>query len=189
VKRDVSDYLKLMTAVYRDAVVMCSADVTCEKRDLQTIKSRVKTQGLSFLTITLPRFARDFERSLANGRIDSTLFEGFRRVKRGSIPAFLQGMTSLIFDLVTGELFNDEHFPQTGASSFSSVVDAVRQICRFFGKTEFVCAPKRVLAALESFVTIERSFSDFTLSDSETSEFLVVSELLTVSLVIRNIVG
>jgi len=171
-------YLKLMTAVYRDAVVMCSADVTLEKRDLKTIRSRVKTQGLSFLTITLPRFAKDFERSLANGRIDSTLFEGFRRVKRGSIPAFLQGMTSLIFDLVTGELIHDESIPYTGASSFSSVVDAVRQICRFYAKTEFVCAPKRVHAALESFVTIERSFSDFKLTDEETSYFLDVSDVL-----------
>jgi len=171
------DYYKLITVVYKDAVIMCSAGVSHTQRDLETIKLRIKDEGLSFLTITLPRFAKDFERSLANGRIDSTLFEGFRRVKRGSIPAFLQGMISLIFDSETGELFQNEQIP-IGDSTYSSVVDGVRQICRFFHKTEFVCAPKRVHAAVESFVAIEQSFDTFTLQDDEQSKFLDFSDML-----------
>ena len=45
--------LEMVEAVYRDACAQCITDVA-DSRDLQTIRSRVKDQGLSFLTITLP---------------------------------------------------------------------------------------------------------------------------------------
>jgi len=49
--------LEMAETVYRDACAQCIPDVA-DSRDLQTIRSRVKDQGLSFLTITLPTFAR-----------------------------------------------------------------------------------------------------------------------------------
>nr|QDH86857.1 MAG: hypothetical protein H2BulkLitter115474_000002 [Leviviridae sp.] len=65
-KSDASDYLELMHAVYFDACIKCSADVS-DLRDLKTIKSRVMSEGLSFLTITLPAFCSAFERALETG--------------------------------------------------------------------------------------------------------------------------
>jgi len=175
-KSDVSDYLGLIACILEDAAIKCAAGVTLE-RDLLTIRSRVKKEGMSFLTITLPRFAKDFERSLANGKIDSTLFEGFRRVKRGSIPAFLQGMTSLLFDIVTGELLHEEHNPH-GESYVDSVVESIRQVCRVFHRTELPCTPERLQAAYDSFSKVEQSFNDFKLSDGDAAKFLAVSHVL-----------
>jgi len=59
-KSDASDYLELAERIYRDAAAKCSADVS-DLRDLKTIRSRIKDEGFSFLTITLPTFARDLK--------------------------------------------------------------------------------------------------------------------------------
>jgi len=186
---NVRDYLELLTHIYYDAVSKCAAgvstkhDLTMIRNDLNTIRSRVEKEGMSFLTITLPQFAKDFERSLANQRMDSTLFKGFRRVKRGSIPAFLQGMTSLLFDIETGELFNVEQISKKRTLYVDSVVESLRQVCRAFHRTELPCTPERLQAAYSSFTKIEQSFKDFRLSEKETASFLAVSHILWGSIV------
>jgi len=172
-KSNVSDQLELLHAVYIDACNKCIADVS-DLRDLGTIRSRVEEEGFSFLTITLPNFCRDFERSLANGYIDSTSFQGFRKV--GSIPSFLKGMISLIFDHETGRINDyDEDFP--------SIVESVRQICLLFKKIEVECSPERTALALQSFADIERSFEEFSLQDGEIAYFKSVSSVLWGNLV------
>jgi hypothetical protein len=178
-KSNVSDYLELMDAVYRDASIKCVADVS-DLRDLETLRSRVEHEGLSFLTITLPQFCKDFERSLANGAIDSTSFTPFRKVEGGSIPAFLQGMVSQVFDRETGKVRVYEKLPPVGgiSSDVPTVIESVRQICLTFKKVELECTPERTAAALENFASIEQSFDDFITSEEDMAEFLGVSSVL-----------
>lgn len=173
-ERVTSDFVELAQTVYIDACAKCTADVS-DLRDLDTIKSRVKHQGISFLTITLPNFCRDFERSLAEGKIDSTRFQYFR--KRGLIPAFLQGLTSLIFDRETGRIFNESQL-RVAPSELSLLIECVRQICLTFKKVEIDCTPQRVQSALESFIEIERSFNDFSPSVEDIERFKLVSFML-----------
>jgi len=168
-KSNVSDYLELMEAIYRDACIKCTADVS-DLRDLETMRSRVKDEGVSFLTITLPRFCQNFERSLARGFVDSTDFLGFAKFKSGPIPSFLIGMTSQIFDIETGKVIYNEDSPKElrGVSSdIPTVVESVRQLCLTFKKLELDCTPKRVQAALDSFVEIEQSFDEFSVPKEE----------------------
>jgi len=169
-KSNERDFLELAVLVYRDATAKCTADVS-DYRDLLTIRSRVKHEGLSFLTITLPQFAKDLEKGLAARRIDSNLFAGFVRSGRRAIPAFMQGMLSQLFDIETGELLNE-------TPEFSTVIEAVRQICLAFKKVEVECAPKRVHAAIESFVEIERTFESFSLPEEATRKFSLVVSML-----------
>jgi hypothetical protein len=131
---------------------------------------------MSFLTITLPKFASDFERALAIGKIDSTMFLGFRKI--GSIPAFLQGMISHVFEKETGRYYNE--IPPQHLSVF---VDAVRQICLLFKKIELPCTPQREYAALQRFIEVEHSFSEFSLPQAEQDRFDLVSAVLWTSLV------
>jgi hypothetical protein len=170
-KSDLSDHLELVQAIYIDACAKCIADVS-DLRDLKTIRSRVEDEGDSFLTITLPNFCNDFERSLAVGSIDSSAFRSFR--KAGSIPAFLQGMISLIFDRETGRIRNEDSI----TNDHSTLVDSVRQICLAFKKTEAACTPKRVRAAIANFTAIEQSFHEFTPPPEDSREFSLVSSVL-----------
>jgi hypothetical protein len=186
-KSNASDYMKIIEAIYIDASMKCIADVS-DVRDLMTIRSRVEYEGLSFLTITLPQFCRDFERSLANGKIDSTLFAGFKRHKRGPIPAFLRGMVSLIFHSETGELIHDEVKPPIDSgrlgNDIPTLIEAVRQICLTFKKLELACTPEREAAAFSSFIKIESDFEKFSVPTEDLSKFLDVSSMLWDNLVV-----
>jgi hypothetical protein len=176
-KSNVSDHLKIMEAVYKDATMKCTADVS-DLRDLMTIRSRVESEGISFLTITLPRFGQDFERCLDSKRLDPTLFHNFR--KRGLGPAFLQGLIGSVFDYETGRIFNEEPLDNTrnAVSDIPVLVDSVRQICYTYKKIQIDCTPKRVQKALDSFVETEQSLQAFSLSEPDAEIFKSVSGML-----------
>jgi len=174
-----SDYLNLAQCILQDASARCTATVF-DLRDLMTIRARVETEGLSFLTITLPRFSRDFEQALENRVCGPALFRGFKRVKNGVIPEFLQGILAQIFDIKTGEMYNDD--PQSNAGGivprFSTLVEIVRQLCRIFQKVRIDCAPKRVKSALDNYIKVEHDFETFSLQDEDMAKFLAISSML-----------
>lgn len=175
-KSNVNDYLEVVQRIYIDSCTKCVADVS-DLRDLLTIRSRVEKEGLSFLTISLPNFCRDFERSLSIGFIDSTMFLGFEKI--GSIPAFLQGMISLIFDRETGRVYDEGRDNQLRlASDVPTLIKCVRQICLSLKKLEIPCTHKRVQASLASFTEIEHSFEMFIVSREDDAAFRDVSSVL-----------
>lgn len=171
-KSQAIDQLELATLIYKDAVAKCIA-VNPSRRDLMTIKSRVENEGLSFLTITLPQFGKDFERSLADGKIDPSFFRSFR--KNGAIPAFLQGMLGHIFDRSTGVIYDKV---REGLCDVSTFVGSIRQICLAFKKLEIDCKHDRVCSALESFVQTERDLNEATIPEHLRDLFSRVSNLL-----------
>lgn len=113
-------------------------------RDHKTVSSRVEHEGLSFLTITLPAFCKDFEQALASGGISDDLFPGFART--GGLPRFLGGFLRLVFDPCTGVLLDD---PSVDA------IRAVRQFTMAFGKVEIDCSQERVDSAIAGYVQCE----------------------------------
>ncbi len=171
-KSNVSDYLKLVRCIYRDATSLCTADVS-DLRDLMTIESRVKDQGLSFLTISLPLFCNDFERSLAEGYVDSKYFRSFRKYR--AIPCLFRGMLSRIFDYETGRIYDEEN---TVSSDIPQIISCVRQICLAFKKIKLECTASRQIAALENFIAIEQSFETFSLRPEEVNAFSIVSSVV-----------
>nr|QDH88523.1 MAG: RNA-dependent RNA polymerase [Leviviridae sp.] len=178
-KSNLSDQIAFMLCIYKDACMKCSADVS-DLRDIKTIISRVEKEGLSFLTITLPQFSSDFERSLEKGYVDSSCFRNFR--KHGSIPAFLQGMISLIFDQETGRII-DESSTSVDSREIPVLIESVRQICLTFKKVRVDCSPERTAAALEKFAEIENSFNTFSLQEQDLEYFIQVSRVLWSTLV------
>lgn len=171
-KSHLRDCQKIWRSIYYDACATCVAEVS--PLDLKTIESRVKDEGISFLTITLPNFARDFERSLELGYVDSSFFRNFRKNK--AIPAFLQGMLSRIFDRDTGRI-NDVEISNSPVAT-AQLVACVRQVCLTFKKIELPCSPEREYRALENFIAIERSLELFQVSRRDTEIFDSVCLLL-----------
>jgi hypothetical protein len=124
------------------------------ERDLMTIKSRFEHEGMSFLTITLPAFAKSFEQALELGQIDSTKFAGFKSASKAPFPAFLQGLASQVFTK-EGSL---QDAPNPDA------VAGIRQICLSCNKIKLECTPSRLKAAEEQFRATEREVSGFRIS-------------------------
>jgi hypothetical protein len=171
-KSHASDLLKVALSIYLDACSACIAEVS--ERDLTTIRSRFEDEGVSFLTITLPAFAADFEKSLELGQVDSLSFRNFRKNK--AIPAFLQGMLSHVFNLETGRINDVKDF--TSPDDYVRLVASVRQICLAFKKIELPCTPEREYKALENFIEIENSFKVRSVPREDVERFALVSSVL-----------
>jgi len=114
-------------------------------RDIKTASARVKDEGLSFLTITLPSFAKDFELSLERGKVENDVFLSFK--KNGSLPAFLQGFSSLVFDRRTGVLLDSPNI---------DAIRAIRQLTLLFSKILLPCEQHRIDAAFSEWVKCEQ---------------------------------
>jgi hypothetical protein len=100
-------------------------DVKGLDRDLITIEKRVKDEGNSFLTITLPRLCEAFILGLSTSRFTCPL--GFKRPKGGAIPVLLQGMFREVFDPLTGYLREE---PNLG------MVKAIVEVLQLFKKLD-----------------------------------------------------
>jgi hypothetical protein len=103
-------------------------------------ESRFQTEGLSFLTITLPAFEKDLLTAVQQGQVTSDLFCGFR--KRGGLPAFLSGFLRLLFES-TGKLRPD-------APAF--VLRAIRQVLLLGSKIELETSERRRKAAIQAYI-------------------------------------
>jgi hypothetical protein len=142
---------------------------TSTSLDYKTVQTRIKHEGISFLTITLPAFCTDFQKSLAEGRVDRNQFQGFSF--SGSLPRFLGGFFDLVFDRGTGLLLDK---PNTDA------VYAIRQLTLMFGKILLPCSDARKDAAVEGYIRCEQSVkqADVERRPQESEDFHRISRLL-----------
>lgn len=131
--------LHLMECILKDVSIKSSA--MGGSKDMKTIRRRVHNEGLSFLTITLPNFSSTFFQCLEKGVVTSFDFQGWK--KKGYLPAFLQGFTSLIFDQHTGVLQYEPNIES---------IHAIRQICNLFKKVDIPCTSERVQKTLKQYM-------------------------------------
>lgn len=118
-------------------------------RDVKTLRERVAHEGDSFITITLPAFCKDFERSLDEGRVAPGRFLSFRKRASG-IPAFLSGFLRHVFDC-DGSLLPEPRV---------DCIRAIRQICLFGKKVRRTCTSARLLDATKRFKQCDDEVAD-----------------------------
>lgn len=160
------DLLTVCEIILQDMTAKCYQPLASMTRDFMQIKKRVTHEGLSFLTITLPNFGKDFERCLSAGSVTSRHFPGWKRWR--CLPAFLQGFTKLVFDAGTGRLLDN---PDIAA------IEGIRQLAYTFKKLSLPCTPERERMALSGFKEVER-FLSRTMLPRNINLFIKVSDLL-----------
>lgn len=160
--------LKLVQCLFNDCALMCS---TTGSRDLATIEARLSHEGLSFLTITLPNFLKDFMNCLEEGQVTSDHFIGWK--KRLCLPAFMQGFTSLVFDPQSGRIYDYEKVNVYA-------IRAVRQICSFFKKVKIPCTRAREINAFDSYTAMDDDMAGLleTIPTLELEKFLDVTAII-----------
>lgn len=131
----------------------------CTIRDGKTVTERVKTEGESFLTITLPAFGKDFERSLDQGHVAHDQFSSFR--KTGRLPLFLGGFFELVFDRSSGQLLE---VPSIDA------IRVIRQLTLGMGKINARCSERRERAALRQYLQCETEVEESVRTWSEADQ-------------------
>jgi hypothetical protein len=125
----------------------------CTTRDQEEIRRRVEHEGVSFLTITLPSYGKDFLSSLEAGRVEPNSFRAFKHGSAG-LPRFLGGFLALVFD-------------ENGVVRDEPSIDAVRAVHGFtasFGKIKALCSQERIDLAMEQFVAIDEEVGSISAS-------------------------
>lgn len=165
-KSHVRRLTSLAREVYYDACAKCTANKLPEERDIDELMSRVKDEGISFLTITLPNLGSDFERCLDLGHIAPGYFRSFKKYLKA--PAFLRGFFELVFDSGTGDLLDE---PSVEA------VESIRQIAYTFKKLKLPCTQNRENKALQGFIQCEQDLKE-RLLQADIERFVRVSTML-----------
>jgi hypothetical protein len=156
------------------AIELASGCGTSTTKDFNTVLGRTEREGLSFLTITLPSYGKDFQYCLDQGMVVPETFLPFR--KTGScLPSFLRGFMELIFDPNTGILLEDPDI---------EAIRAVRQLTLTFSKMLLPCTPARESRAMSEYIQCDKevNYVESILSDSDVSEFDRMGRLLFGSL-------
>jgi len=113
--------------------------------DFKTVSSRVESEGMSFLTISLASYGADLQKGLDCGYVDHDLFTGFRF--RGGLPELFRGFLGLIFDTTSGRLLDN---------ASSEAIQCLRQITLMWAKINLECSPKRNVQAILKYVQCEQ---------------------------------
>ena len=142
---------------------------TSATMDIKTVQGRVKHEGISFLTISLPSFGKDFQKSLDSGIVDRNSFQGFSW--RAGLPRFLGGFLDRVFDRDSGVLV---HNPDVEA------IIAVRQLSLLYSKILLPCSPARERDAMSGYVDCDEEVkeNDQSLFEDDVSSFSRIARLL-----------
>jgi hypothetical protein len=137
--------------------------------DFKKLERRYEHEGDAFLTITLPQFGKDFEKSLELGKVESYLFAGFKR--GGGLPLFLGGFLSQVFDRGTGVLLQHPSI---------DCISAVRQLTLLFAKILIQLPPEKERDAMLDYVAVDTEVktNDEVLSQELLMEFERMSLVL-----------
>jgi len=157
--------ISFLRVVLLDMECWCRVSTT---RDRKTIESRIEKEGLSFLTITLPQFAADLERSLSDSWMSDDLCTSFRKDKDG-FPRLFGGFLREIFD--SNKCLRDD--------ACVICIANLRQFCLMWAKIKIPCTPPRVEAALKRYISCEKEMeSPPEISQDQRFEFSRIARLL-----------
>ncbi len=183
--------LELWNVALIDLGQRCSVESTTP--DFNTIRGRVEQEGTSFLTITLPSFGANFERSLAKGQVTLSEFQGWKTLPSRPtscsckvheerdwdviqpwarpLPRFLSGFMGKVFCTATGCLLDE---PDIDA------IFAIRQLTLMYGKILLPCSDARRKSAFVKYIECEQEIkaSDARMSPIDLDEFSQASLLL-----------
>jgi hypothetical protein len=148
-----------------ELAILCCTSATS---DINTVRSRFEHEGLSFLTIVLPELGKSTQKWIDQGQvgINPSFTKG-----RGSLPLFMGGFFSRVFDRKSGVLLDE---PSIDA------IFAIRQLTLAFGKISLPCSNTRVRKAMDGYIKCEQDVRQFdrNLKKKDILEFQTMSNLL-----------
>jgi hypothetical protein len=119
------------------------------KLDIVKCQTRISREGLSFLTKTLPRLCKAFNRALQGDvPFDST---GFSKRGRSQLPKFLGGLFERVF----------AHDGWVLPTPCVQCIDSIRQVCTLFYRYKLPYEQTQEQATITRFVDTEREVARF----------------------------
>jgi hypothetical protein len=158
----VHDYVPYFKALLVDIEALTGLDMN---RDLRQIEQRTASEGLSFLTKTLPSFYKHTLWCVEEG--SWTPIVGFKRQRKGPLPCFLGG-------LVRG-LFEDDG--SLKIARMSPYLGYIGQLCTFLYKCEFPYTKAQEAKRLRKFKEVEEELPEFMGRFSSETETILLNAI------------
>lgn len=131
-KPELAFYEGLLTRIIRETAQLCGLRVSSIERDQKTVRNRLKVEGLSFLTGTLPKLGKCLDKALASDKPMGTDHSFGLVSSHKRYPQFLSGYFGLIFD-DEGKVMDSV---DVDSSRQAEAVRAIRQITYLFYKLD-----------------------------------------------------
>jgi len=159
-------YLRLHAQLVRSGPLEIDSSVHKSLgRDVETLKSRFSSEGLAFLTKTLPRLGKAIDQALVSGRFNP--IREFSSQSGASRPAFLQVYFNLVFD---------EHGLLL-AEACPEAVKFLRQVCFFAYKLELPYSVAEESRVIENFIATDAGLK--LADDPSSTELFQLAEIIT----------
>ena len=145
--------LGLYKGIFSDLATFSSSKEI--SRDLQTFENRLKNEGITFCTSTLPSLGKAIYRSFETGSLNCP--SNFRRTKGTTLPAFLRGLFSKVYE-PTGELKVQPCYRS---------LKAIVQVCFLVYKLELPYKRKLREKVIQNFVEVESELKDLFIDSTD----------------------
>jgi hypothetical protein len=128
-------------------------------RDYITLEGRVESEGISFMTVTLPKLGKLFDRALGDGMYSTDSLCGFKASRQSATPRFLGSLFIRVFDK-SGQLL---------ANACPTAVRNIRQICYLAYKVDVPYKNELKARVIDSFLNNEEELGRMIWSDAKAS--------------------
>ena len=148
------DEVEIIAALLND--IQMSHGVVFSQRALrlttQVVRQRVRSEGLSFLTKTLPRLGKAFDKAISSNIPLNSIDHGFKPLRDSNLPRFLGEFFSRIL------LPNGTLLPNPNAK----YVAVIRSVCFVYYKYKLPYSHDQEEQVISQFVKTEREMSTIT---------------------------
>jgi len=158
-------YLRLHARLILRDPLELSSSVKFLQRDILTITSRCRAEGLAFLTKSLPLLGKALDQALVSGRLNVP--RGFRLAKGANRPVFMQAYFSLVFD-EDGLLLEDAQ---------PLAIRHLRQVLFFAYKLELPYSKSQTSEVISKFVRIDAELE--LVNNASTDDLLSLVSIIT----------
>jgi hypothetical protein len=141
------EYNKVFTALLCDVQTLHSNVFTSSalRKTLLKVERRYSSEGIGFLTKTLPRLGKYFDKVLAGQFLFDSIETGFKPCPNSKLPRFLGELFSQVLSLDGAVLQNADVV----------CVKSIRQLCYLFYKLELPFDPELEQSVIDKFVKTE----------------------------------
>jgi len=145
------DEFNIIAASLHDVFVMFgdAFSITQRRNTLEKVSSRCTAEGLSFLTKSLPKLGKAFDKALSGYAKLNSIEHRFDPMPNSKLPRFLGELFSLVLQPDGGLL------PQPNIQA----VGAIRQLCYLFYKYELPYSAEQENAVISQFIKTEDDLS------------------------------
>jgi hypothetical protein len=146
-------YTSLYCAIYADEAERFGLSSIESRLELRKIRKRVASEGLPFLTVTLPRFGKAVDTALSTN--SPLLVEGLQKRPNTSLPK--------LFGWLTSRLFTDSGLERPDADP--EALRALRQLVYFLYKLEIPYDESKTQKVIDEFIRTDNELSELVIPD------------------------